>query len=390
MKKIIWVLFILIIIAVTGVLIFAPAIVDSARNAVVEHAPYTVSGEAKKLHQSLIIGDWHADSLLWNRDLSKSNKIGQLDIPRMQKGNVGLQVMTVVTKSPSGQNLNSNETATSDNITKLALVQRWPVSTWTSLTARAVHQAKKLDKFEKRNSKDLMIIKSKSDLTHWQNKRQTKDQSKLVGALLGTEGSHALDGKLENVQLLYDHGFRMMSLHHFFDNKLGGSLHGVSQGGLHDFGRQVVKKINDLNIVLDVSHSSEAVVNDVLNMSSRPVVVSHTGFKGHCNTPRNVSDALMQKIAADGGLIGVGYWASAICGTHPSAIAGAIKYGIELVGENHVALGSDFDGSVTTGLDTSELVAITQALMDKGISEPQIRKVMGGNMLRFLIDNLPE
>jgi len=390
MKKIFLILFILVIIVVAVILFFAPAIVDNSRNAVVEHEPYAVSAKAKKLHQSLVIGDWHADSLLWNRDLSKSNKIGQLDIPRMQRGNVGLQVMTVVTKSPSGQNLNSNETATSDNITKLALVQRWPVSTWTSLTARAVHQAKKLDKFEKRNSKDLMIIKSKSDLINWQNKRQTKDQSKLVGALLGTEGSHALDGKLENVKLLYDHGFRMMSLHHFFDNKLGGSLHGVSQGGLHDFGRQVVKKINDLNIVLDVSHSSEAVVKDVLNMSSRPVVVSHTGFKGHCNTPRNVSDALMQKIAAAGGLIGVGYWASAICGTHPSDIASAIKYGIELVGENHVALGSDFDGSVTTGLDTSELAAITQALMDKGVSESQIRKVMGGNMLRFLIDNLPE
>ena len=91
-----------------------------------------------------------------------------------------------------------------------------------------------------------------------------------------------------------------------------------------------------------------------------------------------------------GGIVAVGYWQGAICGTSPKHIAQAIKYGIELLGEEHVALGSDFDGAVTTALDTSELSAITQALLDEGVSEQQIRKVMGENMLHFLQNNLPE
>ena len=388
MKKILLIIVVLIVLAVAAAFIFAPAIVDDSRNGVTEHAPYSVSPKAQALHDSLVVGDWHADSLLWNRDLTKHNKIGHVDIPRMQQGNLGLQVFTTVTKSPSGQNLHSNETGTSDNITKLALIQRWPVSTWTSLNARAVHQAKKLHSLANKNADDLMIIKSKKDLNVWQLKR--KMTPRFIGAILGTEGSHALDGDLGNIKRLYQQGFRLMSLHHFFDNKLGASLHGETHSGLSDFGKQAVKKIDELSIILDVSHSSIDVVEDVLSLSSRPLVVSHTGFKGHCDTARNIPDSVMQKIAAKGGLIAVGFWQAAVCGRHPNDIAGAIKYGINLIGEDHVTLGSDFDGSVTTGVDASELAAITQALLDANVSEVQIRKVMGGNMLRFLNQNLPD
>jgi len=388
MKKIIISLIILVVVIVIAVFIFAPPIVDKRQNKVSYNDAYVISKQAQQLHDSLTIGDWHADSLLWNRDLSQLNDIGHLDIPRMQQGNLGLQMFTTVTKSPSGQNDHQNEADASDRITKLALVQRWPIKTWNSLKERAIHQAKKLHALEKSNKADLMIIKSQADLITWQKRR--KKEPKLVGALLGTEGSHALDGDLVNVQTLFDHGFRMMSLQHFFDNKVGASLHGVSQAGLSDFGREVVRKINQLSIVLDVSHSSESVVEDVLNMTTRPLVVSHTGFKGHCDTPRNISDVLMEKIAADGGLIAVGFWDAAICGTTSNDIASAIKYGIELVGEDHVALGSDFDGSVTTPFDASGLAAITQALIDAELTEVQIRKVMGENMLRFLGEQLPK
>jgi len=388
MKKIIFTIFVLIVISVTAVFAIAPSKVDEAKNPVKSHNDYVVSEYAQRLHESLIVGDWHADSLLWSRDLSRRNKIGHVDIPRLQEGNVGLQMFTVVTKSPSSKNYSRTESdGSADDITKLALAQRWPVSTWNSLTARATYQSGKLHSFEKNNSDDLMIIKSKAGLIEWKNRRQSTP--KLIGALLGTEGSHALDGDLKNIQVLYDHGFRMMSLQHFFDNKLGGSLHGVSQSGLTDFGRQAIKKMNELNIILDVSHSSELVVEDVLKFNDRPVVVSHTGFKGYCDTDRNISDSLMKKIASKGGLIAIGYWKAAICGTHPKDIAGAIKYGINLVGEDHVSLGSDFDGSVTTALDTSELAAITQALLSSGVNDNQVRKVMGGNMLRFLESLLP-
>jgi microsomal dipeptidase-like Zn-dependent dipeptidase len=97
----------------------------------------------------------------------------------------------------------------------------------------------------------------------------------------------------------------------------------------------------------------------------------------------------MEAIAEKGGLIGVGFWDGAVCDNTPKSVAEAISYGIDLIGEDHVALGSDFDGTITPGFDSSELVAITHELLELGLSELQIKKVMGNNMLVFLQQNLP-
>ncbi len=387
LKKIILSLGVLIAAAIFAVTTFAPSMVEKSMNVVKEHQPFEISDEAKQLHSTLTVGDWHADSLLWNRDLSKRANFGQVDLPRLQAGNVSLQMFTTVTKSPSGLNYAENSSDAPDDITKLALVQLWPVDTWSSLTARALHQARRLHDLESNSPNNLMIIKSKADLASFTTKRAKN--KKLIGGLIGTEGSHALDGKLENVQVLFDAGFRMMSLQHFFDNKLGGSLHGVSQAGLTDFGKQVIDKMDELNIILDLSHSSEATVVDALAIYDKPVVVSHTGFKGHCDNDRNIADSLMQKIAANGGLIAVGYWSGAVCGDTPKDVVSAMKYGLKLVGEDHISLGSDYDGSVTVGFDTSELEALTQEMMNQNFSEAQIRKIMGGNMHKFLTRYLP-
>jgi microsomal dipeptidase-like Zn-dependent dipeptidase len=145
-----------------------------------------------------------------------------------------------------------------------------------------------------------------------------------------------------------------------------------------------------LDIMIDVSHSSESVVRDTLALSDQPLLVSHTGFQGHCQSARNISDLLMQDIAEQGGLIAIGFWDGAVCDNTPKAVAAAITYGIQLVGAGHVALGSDFDGSITPGFDVSELVAITHELLESGVTEPQIRQVMGENMVRFLQKNLPK
>ena len=364
-----------------------PILVDKNMNPVSDHSAFDVSEEALKLHETLFIGDWHADSHLWNRDLSKRYKRGHVDIPRLQEGNVALQMFTTVTKSPRGQNYEKNETSASDNITALAVVQRWPIKTWSSLAERAIFQANKVHKLATNDSDNFMLIKSQADLNNFMQKRSINKS--FVGGLIGTEGSHALDGDLENVKRLYDVGFRMMSLHHFFDNRLGGSLHGISGQGLTNFGEQVVLEIQNLDIILDVSHSSENVVKDVLKISNRPIVVSHTGFYGHCPSPRNINDNLMEDIARKGGLIAIGYWDAAVCDNTPKSVAEAIHYGIKLVGAGHVALGSDFDGTINPGFDTSELAAITHELIELGVDEESIRLVMGDNMLNFLKENLP-
>ena len=387
MKKLFWFLGISIILILFLARVFLPEQTDRALNPITEHNPFKISIDAQQLHETLFIGDWHADSALWSRDLSIDNDHGHVDIPKLQKGNVALQMFTTVTKSPSGQNYEKNNTNTRDNITALAIVQGWPIKTWTSLYERAVYQSQKIHKLSEENPNDLMLIKSKSDLSSFIEKR--KKDSTLIGGLIGTEGSHALDGELENIKKLYDHGFRMMSLHHFFDNKLGGSLHGTSGGGLTPFGENAVKLMQDLEIIIDVSHSSENVVKDVLKLSSRPLVVSHTGFNGHCESPRNINDDLMKSIANKGGIIAIGYWDGAVCDNSPKSVAEALMYGIDLVGENHLSLGSDFDGSITPGFDTSELIAITDWLIKLDATEPQIRKIMGNNMLLFIQTYLP-
>ncbi|EAQ10417.1 membrane dipeptidase, partial [Maritimibacter alkaliphilus] len=108
----------------------------------------------------------------------------------------------------------------------------------------------------------------------------------------------------------------------------------------------------------------------------------------HCDTKRNYPDDVMQAIAATGGVIGIGYWEDVTCDDSPLGVARTIQAAIDLVGEDHVALGSDYDGTVTTGFDTAELAALTQAMLDIGLTEAQIRKVAGGNMVRVLRDRL--
>jgi membrane dipeptidase len=374
--------------AAIGFFVFFPAQLDKQTNLLHDSIVPVISEQARTLHGQLFIGDWHSDTLLWKRDLMDKHDYGHVDIPRLQQGNVALQMLTTVTKSPDGLNYEGNSSDASDNITKLGLVSLWPTNTWNSLAERALFQASKALELVDEFPQQVSLITSKTDLSQFLLQREINP--KLLGLLLGTEGSHALDGDLNNIQRLFDSGFRMMSLQHFFDNKLGGSLHGESGEGLTAFGQEALQQMQSLDIILDVSHSSEQVVQDVLAISRQPLLVSHTGFYGHCPSPRNISDDLMQQIATKGGLIAVGYWDGAICSPNASEIAKAVKYGIELVGIEHIALGSDYDGAVSVPFDTSELVYLTQAFLDVGLSEFQIKQVMGGNMLRYLQLHLPD
>lgn len=210
----------------------------------------------------------------------------------------------------------------------------------------------------------------------------------IVGAMLGTEGAHPLQGDIHNIDRLYDAGFRMIGLTHFFDNDVGGSLHGVKKGGLTKFGKQAVARMIKKGIIIDLAHASQNVVEDVLAMRGATIVVSHTGMKGACGSARNLPDDLMKRIAQKGGLIGIGFWKGAICQANPIGIAKSIIYGIQLVGADHIVLGSDWDGAVTA-LSADEINVITQTLISAGISYRDITKVMGQNSINFLMRHLP-
>jgi microsomal dipeptidase-like Zn-dependent dipeptidase len=210
----------------------------------------------------------------------------------------------------------------------------------------------------------------------------------LAGAMLSVEGLHNLEGKAENLDRLYNAGFRMASLTHFFDNELGGSMHGLKKGGLTPFGRRIMLAMEEKGMIVDIAHLSHTGVAEVLAMARRPVVSSHGGVQATCKVNRNLTDDEIKGVAKTGGIIGIGYWEGAICDTSPAAVAKAMKHVRDLVGIEHVALGSDYDGATTVRFDTSQLVQVTQALMDAGFTVDEIRAVMGDNAIRVLRSGL--
>lgn len=379
----------LIVVGALAFFFFAPAYVERLQNPVTEHEPWPVSPAAAAMHERLVIGDWHADSLLWDRDLTEGASRGQVDLPRLIAGNVAVQVFTTVTKSPAGLNYEKNSAEARDNITALYIGQLRPFRSWLDLTERALEQARQLAIAEANAPDMLKIVRTRADLAEVLRRRD--EGERLVGGILGAEGGHALSGDLTNLDRLYDAGFRLIGLTHFFDNDLGASLHGEAGAGkgLTDFGRTVVGRMVEKNMIIDLAHASPQVAREVLDMVEAPVIVSHTGIYSQCQTRRNFPDALMREIAGRGGLIGIGFWEEVTCDDTPAGIAASIVAAMALVGEDNVSLGSDFDGAVRTRLDVSELAALTQALMDKGMAEPVIAKVMGGNMMRFLERALP-
>lgn len=362
-----------------------PTKVDAKMNAVGPHANYTVSEDAQLLHDRLRVGDLHADTLLWKRDPEKRHDYGQTDFPRFRQGGVAVQVFSTVTYVPAGQNEQSNS-AEGDLLRQLVIAQGWPPSTWFSIYQRAAHQARRLQALE---SDNFMIAHTKADLIESLKAREV-DEDILIG-ILATEGAHPLEGKLENIDRLYDHGFRLIGLQHFFDNELGGSLHGAQKGGLTQFGEDAVNRMIEKGMMIDVAHSSIKVVEDVLELTDAPILVSHTGILSLCDHPaRNIPDRLMKRIADRGGIIGVGYWEMAVCDTSPDGIADMLIHGAKQFGIDHIALGSDFDGSITAEFDTSQLALLTDALLRKGMSEEDIAKVMGENLITYFSLNLPD
>lgn len=363
-----------------------PRLLDEHENRILKKPPYTASGRAAILHKELTIVDLHADSLLWGRDLLERSAYGHIDIPRLADGNVALQTFSLPTKTPHGLNIESNDDK-NDDITALAVVERWPPATWNSLTQRALYQARRLHGFARGSDGGFVVIESAADLSSYLERR--RQNGRLTAGLLSIEGAHALDGKLENLDDLYRAGYRMMAPSHFFDNDIGGAAAGLHKIGLTDKGREWVRQMEARHMIVDLAHASSKTIEDVLAMATRPVVVSHTGVKGTCDNNRNLTDEQIRGVAAKGGLIGIGYWDTATCGTDARAIARAMRYVSDIVGVEHVALGSDFDGAVTEPFDTTGLVEITDAMLEAGFSEAEIHMIMGENAVKFLLANLP-
>lgn len=361
-----------------------PAIVEGRMNKVRRHGPYHARPVAEALHRTLIVADLHADSLLWKRNLLERGSRGAVDVPRLAEGNVAIQAFTLVTTSPRNLNIYRNSDDT-DQVQTLIIAQGWPPSTWNSPKMRALYEARKLRRFAEESGGKLVVLRTRADLQQYLETRKPG----MVAGFLGTEGSQPLEGNLDNIDVLFDAGIRMMAPTHFTDTAIGGAAAGVNKGGLTDLGKQWVRRLEAKKIIIDLAHASPATLRDVTAMATRPVLVSHAGVKGTCDNPRNLSDDELRAVARTGGVIGIGLWETASCGTDARAVARSARYAAGIVGVDHIAMGSDFDGAVTAPFDASGWVLVTDALLQEGFSPDEVRLIMGGNVARLLLNALP-
>jgi membrane dipeptidase len=286
-------------------------------------------------------------------------------------------------------------------VSLLAATQRWPINTWADDKARAVYQADKLQRVVADGTAGLVLLKDAGTLVHLLSEPAAGQD---IGAVLAVEGAQAVGGDITGVDELANHGVRMLGLAHFFDNAVAGSAQGIAQGGITDFGRQVIDRALAHGMIIDLAHASPTTIEDFLNRwRGAPFVVSHTGLQSVCDNRRNLTDTQLRRIFSAGGLVGIGAWRTVLCPEHPSSVDSyvdrmveSIRHAIALADEEHsghgqdyVALGSDFDGWVSVGFDASGWPLVTQGLLKEGVPEATIRRVMGGNVCRLLLRALP-
>ena len=384
LRKIVRIVLVIIVIAGFVFFYFGPQYFDKSMNKVtlkVDH-PKKVDW-----YDSIpFIADLHCDELLWDRDLLKRHDYGHVDLPRMQEANMAFEVFTVVSKTPRNMNYEKNDSKT-DNIGLLSFVQLRPVNTWFNLVPRALNQCAALHKNAEESKGVFRIITSQADMQKFVEDRK-KDRS-LCSGMLGLEGAHCLDGKLENLDKFYAAGVRYIGLTHFFDNEWAGSAHGMKKEGLTADGRKLVQKMDSLHIIIDLAHASSKTIDDVLAMTSGPLLVSHTGVQALCNNQRNLSDAHLLEIGKRNGLVGIGLWETAVCGTDAAATAKTIRYVADKIGVDKVAMGSDFDGAIGSHFDVTGFPLIVDALLKEGFTRAEIEMIMGGNVRDFMLRNLP-
>jgi len=371
----------------------------------------SVSERAKKLHFSSIVVDTHDDTtqrLLDDKfDLGVRHSDGSIDIPRMREGNLSAIFFSIWM---SGK-------MTGPEAVKRAEAQ-----------IRAVHEQ------VRKNPKDLVLATTASEV------RAAKREGKIA-VLMGVEGGHMINSNLDVLRSFANSGVRYMTLTHsvnveWADSSTDKPVH----NGLTDFGKDVVREMNRLGVIVDISHVSDKAFYDALAVSKAPLFASHSSCRAICDAPRNMTDQMMKDLAAKGGVVQINYHVGFLsqefrdaekkdpkinedialqvrqrCGEDGneacqllegdkitrefvaqdklprvdySKIIEHIDHAVKVAGIDHVGLGSDFDGAnMPYGMeDASMLPKITEALLRKRYSERDVRKILGENTLRLMTD----
>ena len=357
------------------------------------------------LHNALFIADLHADCLKWDRDLLAWSDYGHADLPRLHAGNTALQVFAMVTHSPVNLPWRDCLRAEDPNHAAwLAAVQGRPVR---STRGRAFYQMdlfwEAVQRSETYVGPDLRAVLNASELLALIEARAAGEA--VIGGMLGLEGGHWV-GQYDpspgvvaaEISALFERGLRVFAPVHRFDNPLGGSSEGCRRYGLTPAGRTALQAAEDYGMVIDLAHGSEETIRDAAALLREPFVVSHTGVRavceGICRPDRNLSDDSLRALLDSGGIVGVGYWAHAV-GEGVDNIPRVMNHVMEmadrrgLVANEHVALGSDFDGSVATQIAANELSVLTATLRRAGFDDGTIARIMGRNVCRLFAHRLP-
>ncbi|ACY17275.1 dipeptidase [Haliangium ochraceum] len=329
--------------------------------------------EARALHDQVAVVDLHADTpklMHWlGLDLADAherpmpgplNYVGHVDIPRMRAGGVSAQVFGMWT---------------------------WPYP--QRGCAASVHaQLDALDTALRKNADDLAFAPALEDVAA----ARARGAIAVVPAI---EGGQALEGDLDNVSRFAARGVRSIGLLHFSRNQLGAPAYGTgsdNQQGLTDFGREVVREMNRLGMIVDLAHINRKGFFEAIEHTQAPVMVTHTGVLGVHRSWRNIDDAQLRAVADTGGCVGVIFAKRFLGGNDIEFVVDHLVHIIDVAGEDVAALGSDFDGLVVParGLDdVADMPKLTAALARRGLSEAVLSKVLGGNALRVFGDVPP-
>ena len=241
----------------------------------------------------------------------------------------------------------------------------------------------KIEAIVEQNKQYLSIARTPADL--YANKQQGRKS-----IMLGIENGLALDGHLERLQHFAQRGIVYMTLCHNGDNDICDSARGNhTHNGISSFGQQVVREMNRLGILVDLSHAGEKSFYDALELSSQPIVCSHSSCRALCDHPRNLTDDQMRALAAKGGVMQITMYNGFLVKDGEATVLDALRHlahAIEVMGIDHVGIGTDFDGDggVRGMANSSELLNFTRLLLARGYSEQDIEKIWGGNFLRVM------
>jgi len=307
------------------------------------------------VHRDAIVIDLHADTLLdlaaGRRSLDGSTVGGHIDLPRLRRGGVDVQVFAAFVhprEAPEGRR-----------------------------RVRALIAA--FDRTMERHAGQITPVRTVAEI-------ELAQRAGKIAAVLAVEnGGDAIEGDVDQVDQLYRAGVRMMGLTWNPANLLADGASESRHGGLTSLGRQVVQRMQRLGMIIDVSHLSPQAFWDALAASRGPIVATHSDADAVHQHRRNLSDAQLRALAARGGVVGVNFYPPFLGAATLDRVVAHIDHMVKVMGVDHVALGSDFDGitQVPAGLeDVSRLPALTAALLARGYRPEDVQKILGGNALR--------